>query len=217
MDDTGIAVVRVQGTAIATAMPDRAEVRLTVSHVAKDRAAALTVAATKADAVGAVLREVGLDDDAWRTSGVRVGAEYDWRDNRRVLTGHRAVAQFTVSVRQDLDMVDTIVREAVGRADADVDGPDWIVSAANPGRREAYAQAALDARARAEAYAGALGLRLGSVLRIEEPSADDGGRPRPRMMLTAASGADHTETVHAGQVEIDARVTVTFALTGGAP
>jgi hypothetical protein len=210
---TDAAVVRVQGTATTRAMPDQAELRLTVSALAGDRAAALAAAGSRADAVAAVLRDAGVPDTDWRTSGVRVQPEYDWVDGHRTVAGHRAEAQYAVLARHALDALGAVVVDAVGRADADVDGPHWIVSSSNPARLEAYAQAALDARSRASAYAQALGLRLGEVVRIDELT-DDAARPQPRMMAAMASGPG-PETVHVGDVEVGAAVTVTFALVEG--
>ena len=211
MSDDREPVVRVQGMATARAIPDRAEVHLTVSAAGPDRAAALTATSAKADAVGALLRDAGLPEGSWRTSGVRVNPEYEWVENRRVLTAYRAVAQFTVVVRDDLSVVDVVVGHAVARADADVDGPYWTVSPGNRARLEAYTQAALDARARADAYARALGRGLGPVVRIDEQN-DQGGRPQPRMMMAAMPAEQPAETVHVGEVDIEAAVTVTFAL-----
>jgi uncharacterized protein len=69
------------------------------------------------------------------------------------------------------------------------------------------AQAAVDARREAAAYAAALGLRLGPVLRVAEPGADGDGAPGPAQ---AASPTDMR--IQAGHLEVEATVEVTFAL-----
>ena len=204
--------VHVQGTATVAALPDRASLGLTVSHLAADRATALAEVSSRADAVTAVLRASGLDESAWRTSGVQIGPEYSWTGDRRVLTGHRAVAQFTLVVRDRFDVLDSIVDGAVARGDADVSGPEWSVSPDHPARREACTLAALDARGRAGAYAEALDLRLGPVVHIDERLSEP-ARPRPMMARAMAEPAG--ETIHVGTIDVDATVTVEFALLEG--
>jgi uncharacterized protein YggE len=208
-------VVRVQGTATTRTQPDKATLDLRVTQVDRDAKEALRVTGERADAVATVLRDAGIPDAAWHTSGVRVAEEWRWERNKSVSYGHRATATFDVTITDDLAVVNTIVSKAVG-AGAEVTNQDLVVSPDNAGRQEAYRRAALDAKARAGAYADALGLRLGSVRRIDE-IGESRPVPMPRMMAMAApaAGAD-AETapsaVHVGDVEIDATVTVTFAL-----
>ena len=100
-------------------------------------------------------------------------------------------------------------------AGAEVVDQDFVVSPDNAGRPEAYRRAALDAKARATAYADALGLKVGAVQRIDE-IGESRPAPMPRMMAMAAPMEAGAETapsaVHVGEIEIHASVTVTFAL-----
>ena len=216
-DGTGDAgaVVRVRGAATTRTLPDKASLDLRVTHVDRDASEALRLAGDRADAVAAVLRDAGIPDAAWHTSGVRVTEEWRWERNKSVSYGYRATATFDVTVTGDLAVVNPIVSKAVA-AGAEVTSQDFVVSPDNAGRQDAYRRAALDAKARATAYAEALGLRLGPVQRIDE-IGDVRPPPVPRMMAMAAplegGAAEATPSaVHVGEVEIDAAVTVTFAL-----
>jgi uncharacterized protein YggE len=218
MGDTNDApLVRVQGAATTTTLPDKAELRLQVTNLDNDPNAALRVAGERSDALAAVLRAAGIADTAWHTSGVRVAEEWRWEKNKSVSYGHRATARFDVTVADDLGVVSGLVSKAVA-AGAEVVSQEFVVSPDNTGRQDAYRRAALDARARASAYAEALGLRLGRVLRIDE-IAESRPTPMPRMMAMAAppsgDAAAGAETVHVGEISVDATVTVTFALDGG--
>jgi len=207
-------VVRVQGTAMTRTLPDKASLDLRVTQVDRDPSEALRVAGERAAAVAAILREAGIPDAAWHTSGVSVAEEWRWERSKSVNYGHRATAVFDVTITDDLGVVGTIVSKAVA-AGAEVTDQELVVSPDNAGRQEAYRRAALDAKARASAYADALGLKLGAVLRIDEIGES---RPAPlgRMMAMAAPRDDDAgeapSAVHIGEVEIDASVTVTFAL-----
>jgi uncharacterized protein YggE len=214
-DEREAAVVRVQGAATTRTRPDKATLGLRVTQVDRDASAALQVASERADAVTAVLRDTGIPESGWHTSGVRVAEEWRWERNKSVSYGHRATATFDVTVTDDLTVVGTIVSKAVG-AGAEVTNQDFVVSPDNAGRQDAYRRAALDAKARAGAYADALGLRLGPVQRIDEVG-ESRPAPMPRMMSMAApSDAGEPDTtpsaVHVGEVEVDASITVTFRL-----
>ncbi|HKA05183.1 MAG TPA: SIMPL domain-containing protein [Acidimicrobiales bacterium] len=208
-------LVRVQGTATTRTRPDRADLSLRVTQVDRDAKEALRIASERADEVAGVLREAGIADSAWHTSGVRVAEEWRWERNKSVSYGFRATATFEITITDDLDVANTIVSKAVA-AGAEVTGQDLVVSPDNAGRQDAYRRAALDAKVRAAAYAEALGLELGTVRRIDEIS-EPRPAPMPRMMAMAApmAAADAEAApfpVHVGEVEIDATVTVTFAL-----
>ena len=207
-------VVRVQGAATTRALPDKATLDLRVTQLDRDASEALRIATERADAVGAVLRHAGIPDTGWHTSGVRVAEEWRWERNKSVSYGHRATATFDVTITDDLAVVDTVVSKAVA-AGAEVVDQDFVVSPDNAGRQEAYRRAALDAKARATAYADALGLKVGAVQRIDE-IGESRPAPMPRMMAMAApmEAGDDTapSAVHVGEIEIHASVTVTFAL-----
>jgi uncharacterized protein YggE len=208
------AVVRVQGTATTRTRPDKATLSLRVTQLDRDPSAALRVATERADAVASVLRDAGIPDTGWHTSGVRVAEEWRWERNKSVSYGHRATATFDITVTDDLEIVNTILSKAVA-AGAEVTNQDFVVSPDNAGRQDAYRGAALDAKARATAYANALGLKLGAVRRIDEIT-ETRPAPIPRLMAMAApmeGGADTAPSaVHVGEVDIDASVTVTFEL-----
>jgi uncharacterized protein YggE len=74
---------------------------------------------------------------------------------------------------------------------------------------QARLRAVADARKRAELYAKGAGTGVGNVLRI-----DEGQAPTPRLLRFEAGAAMAADTliVAAGQQELTARVTVTYAV-----
>ncbi|HWC31751.1 MAG TPA: SIMPL domain-containing protein, partial [Actinomycetota bacterium] len=79
--------------------------------------------------------------------------------------GFRASSSVTVRI-DDVAIIGKLMSEATGRARAEVRGPWWGVKPDNAARAEACRLAATDARRKAEAYAAALGKRLGDVLEV---------------------------------------------------
>src|SRR5262249_4952682 len=81
-------VVRVQGAATTRTLPDKATLDLRVTELDRDPSEALRTATERADDVASVLRQAGIPDSAWHTSGVRVAEEWRWERNKSVSYGH---------------------------------------------------------------------------------------------------------------------------------
>lgn len=210
-----MASVSVRGSARATVAPDRAVVRLDVSHLANSPDAALDEVARRSNVLAEVLAGLGIERTDWVTEVAQVAEEWQWQREQNVLVGHRAQAGVAVTVRA-LDSVGPLLREAVTAASASVRSLAWEVDAANPVRRALLGEAARDARSRAEAYATALGLRLGEVELVSEaplaPEPPVG--PMPRMMAAKAETTADV-AVSEGLVELEAEVHVRFGLLAG--
>jgi uncharacterized protein YggE len=100
----------------------------------------------------------------------------------------------------------------VARAEAHVDGPWWSVDIDNPARLEACRRAAASARRRAEAYAEALGVRLGMLEGAAEPGVALPGPP-PRGGLLAFDAVEAEPVpVQPGEQLVSASVELTYVL-----
>lgn len=214
-DTRAMSSVIVCGSATSTVTPDRAELTLAISHLAPDAATALDDVANRSQALAAVLANHGVGTADWTTDGVAVAEEYQWKKDTNVLVGHRATTALTVTVR-DGDLVGTLIRDAVTGIGASVRQLVWRVDAGNPARQTLLGEAAADARRRAEAYATALGYRLGEVELIsEQPIGPQPGpapfQPQARAMM-AAKAADAEVATSGGVIELSADVHVQFAM-----
>lgn len=205
--------VTVCGVAFASVTPDRAEISLSLTHLAADAASALDEVAARSQQLETMLAGHGFARSDWATEGVQVGEEYQWKNETNVLIGYRATTAVSVTVRST-DVVGTVIRDGVTDVGASVRSMVWRVDAANPARRTLLAEAARDARVRATEYVEALALRLGEVELISELPIAPG--PQPQLIETMAfskSGADASElSVNGGLVELSAAVYVRFAI-----
>ncbi|HWC70103.1 MAG TPA: SIMPL domain-containing protein, partial [Actinomycetota bacterium] len=102
---------------------------------------------------------------------------------------------------------------SIDQAKAEVRGPVWWIAPDNPARIEACKRAAAEARRKAEAYAEALGMRLGAVSEIREAS-DRGMSPMPRAKAMTLAAAEPAIEVDPGELNVDALVEVSFRLEG---
>jgi uncharacterized protein YggE len=172
-----------------------------VQEAAED---ALRRMAARAQTLDTLLDELRIAATSRTTSGVSVREEREYERNRRVHQGFAAEAR-TVLRLTDASVLGRLMTEATSRAGAQIDGPWWRVLPNNPARLEACQQAAVDARAKAQAFAEALGGRLGPIAWIRETAGEgyhDGPGPtyRARAMATSAGpGPDPDLGVEPGE------------------
>jgi uncharacterized protein YggE len=207
--------VIVCGSSRRFVQPDRGVVSLGLSVVAGDAPSALDQVSARSEVLEGVLAALGIDRLDWVTDGVSVAEEYEWRKDTNVLVGHRATTGVTVTLR-DPDRIAPLLRDAVGTAKGQVRGITWQVDADNPAHHELLGEAALDARRRADAYVGALGLSLGAVELISEAPITTGPTPSndiaPMARAMKASAPTAEMSVSGGQIELAAEVHVRFAV-----
>ncbi len=206
--------VVVRGRAAVPAEPDELEVALTLSAVHETAAGALAEAGRLSASLSAVLIELDVADIMRTASGVSVREEFERIEGRWVRRGYRASNRVVVRLAEP-DRVARLMSEAASRARARVDGPRWRFKPENPARAEACRQAAADALHKAEAYASALGLRLGAVLKVAEPGTDHAGEgPLAHSPTDSVYGPTDMQ-LQGGHLDMEATVEVTFALTPG--
>jgi uncharacterized protein YggE len=205
------------GRGTARAAPDAALLSLEVWAELDTPEAALDEVARRTEVLQGVLDRAGVDAAARSTAGVSLSERWDYRHDEHVFVGYRASTVVSARI-EDLAVLGAVISESTREAQARPHGPSWQIDPDNPARVEACRVAAEDARRKAEAYARALGLRLGAVLSIREP----GARPRPFqrqpvMRAMAAGGGGPDMPVESGDVDVAAAVTVVFELIGAEP
>src|SRR5262245_30053377 len=206
-------VIVTQGEATVKRAADRAW--LTVATEARDPRAA---EARKRNAeamttVQATLKGAGVPGDALRTTGVSVSPEYDYNNGRSTLRGY--VARNQVEVRVDtLDRLSDII-DAVNAPKTiaiSLQGPRFDLKDERGARNEALRAAVVDAMSRAQAIAAGAKRSLRAIVRIEESAATSMPPPVPMMRMAAAPAAEASTPISAGEIEVQARVTVTVEI-----
>ena len=215
-DSRGVArdevLVQVAASGTADTRPDEARFTAGVQTIDATAAAASERNATVINRVVEALRALGVRPEDVQSRQVSLGRIEYGRDRGRF----QANNMIEVRVRN----VDRIGQAIAATTDAGANvlsGPDLRVSDPNAANRSAYANAYRAARARAEAYAQAAGLRVARVLAIRD--GGEVGRPGPDYDL-AASDAAAPQSVRAaappvppGMTTSQVSVRVDFALS----
>lgn len=206
------ASVTVRGRSVLPVQPDEAQVVLTISSVRQNAEEALEEVASRSRSLTQLLDEMEVPPSLRTSSGVSVSEERSWKRDELITRGHRASSSVVVRI-QEINRVGRLIMEATRRVDASISGPHWRIELGNPVRLDACRLAAEEARRKAEAYAQALGMRLGAVMQIVEPglrrNPDEGG-----MILSAASaGSASTDLdIESGDLDVTAAIEITFTL-----
>lgn len=189
------------------AVPDRASLELGVETQASNAKDALAQNGQRLEHVLSALRKAGVGQDDLRTSQVSLWPERS--SEGTAITGYRATN--TVSVELDVEKAGGAIDGAVGAGANVVSGPMLAVDERDALYRDALKNAVEAGRAKAEAIADAAGVKVGRVTAVVE----SGGYLPPPMPYAAEAARDSIASstpIEPGRQEIEAMVTVTFAV-----
>lgn len=202
-------LVRTTGIGRAEARPDEARFSAGVSAIGTTGPEATAANARKMNAVIAVVRALGVAEKDIQTQQLSV-ARLDYGPNRNRFEANNVVA---VRIRA-VDKAGEVIAAATQAGANILSGPELRVGDPEAATRKAYADAYRAARARADTYATAAGLKVARVLAIRDTAS--GGEPVA--MQSMAMERDAAQTVQAappvmrGTTEATVAVTVDFAL-----
>jgi len=207
--DPKIPAIQVSGTGSIQTKPDTASISIGVST--EDPSAQNAVSRNNAATakVIAELEAAAIEKKDLKTSHFSVYPQYrtEGAEKHQVVT-YRASNTVTVTIR-NLDKVGDILTKAVAAGSNQISGPNFSVSDPEKYLSEARKKAVENAISKASAYAGAAGLKLGSILSIIEEGA---AAPiyAPRSATFSASAAP--VPVEPGEENLQARVVLTIEL-----
>ncbi len=194
-----------------TRVPDIATIRAGVVSQSPTAAAALTDNAARMTRVVAALRRAGVADRDLQTAQIQLQPQYRYAENQPpVITGYQASNGVSVRFR-DVAKSGAILDALVAQGANQIDGPNLSVDAADAALDEARTDAIRRARARAELYAKAAGMRVDRILTIVEGNGQMPPPPMPMMARASIQSADSTPVV-AGEQELGVTVSVRFLL-----
>lgn len=193
----------------AETRPDEARFSAGVSTLAPTAEAASAATTAKINAVVAALRELGVREADLQTQQLTI-QRVEWRRSRE-----RFEASNVISVRvRQVDRAGAAVAAVTGAGANVLSGPDLRVSDPEAASRSAYTGAYKAARARADAYAAAAGLKVDRVLTIRDgaASAPPAYASYPREAVESVAPVVAPPAMLAGTDESVARVHVDFVL-----
>ena len=209
--------VSAEGRAVRT--PDLAVFTAGVTSSGKTAGDALRSNAADMNRVIAALKGAGIADRDIQTSNLSLNPVYapqvrladgTYEQPEQRIVGYQANNAVTVRQRK-LGEFGRVIDTLVGAGANQVSGPSFQMDDPDAASDEARLTAMKKARARAELYARAAGLRVGRILSISESGGYNPGPPVLFARMAAAS-APAPSPVAAGEIQLNANVTVLFEL-----
>jgi uncharacterized protein YggE len=195
----------VAGHGSVSVVPDRAQVSFGVSTSAKTASAALRENAAEMTKVIAALEVQGIAAGDIRTELVSLSPRYS--QNGEAVVGYEAANSVAATVRK-LFKVGPTIDAAVDAGANQISGPNLVRADSAGLYRWALRAAIANARAKARTIASASGLHLSRISDVRETSS----APTPMPLAAKDASADATP-VEPGTTQVEATVTVTFAVT----
>jgi len=196
------------------AAPDMASIGVGVQTEAPTAAQAMSDNAMRMNQVIAALRRAGIEAKDIKTSGVNLGAQFDYQPNQPPrLTGYQASNQVQVSVF-DLAKLGPTLDAVVAAGANQVNGVTFALKDPVAVENEARQKAVQALQAKAQLYAGATGFR---TLRLVNLSEGGGfAPPRPVTVMSARAMAVDVAAptpVEAGQLDVRIDISGVFELS----
>lgn len=216
----GHTLLSVSAQGSSTRTPDMASFSAGVTTQGATASDALSSNSLAMNKVIAALKRAGIADRDIQTSTINLNPQWSqpkrlpdgsYEDGTQRIIGYQANNSVNVRARK-LDQMGRVIDALVSAGANQVNGPNFMLSEQAAADDEARVDAMKAARARADLYAKAAGLRVVRIVAINE----SGGYARPMPMMYAkadmAAPAAPPPPVAAGEMETTINVAVSFEL-----
>lgn len=201
--------VAASGEAVGT--PDEAGLSAEIETDGATPAEALAANNERAARLAAAARAAGVDDKAMRTTGLTVARKFkldkDGDETDQVI-GYTATSRFELK-HLTIPVASAAIAALVKSGITGLSGPDFGFSDAEALRRKSRADAVAQAKAQADDYAAALGMKVVRVLRVSERASNGGGED---IIVTGSRRSVPPPVLLPGEQTITTRVWIDFAL-----
>lgn len=194
-----------------TRAPDIATISAGVVTQALTASAAMQENASRMSATVAALKATGVADRDIQTGSLSLSPQYRYAENKAPeITGYQASNQVSVRFR-DVKRAGKILDTLVAQGANQINGPVFSVEKADAAIDEARVAAIKTARARADLYAQAAGLKVKRILSISE-SQGYAPPPYPVPMMMSARAEKADTAIEPGEQKLSVNVSVSFEL-----
>ena len=200
----------VVATGETSRVPDIVRINAGVTTQAPTATEAIRQNAARMESVRAALRRAGVAERDIQTSAINLYPDWRHIENRTPeLVGYRAQNQVSIRFR-DIANAGRILDALVAAGANEINGPSFGIDQPEAALDEARTAAVANARARAELYARALGMRVVRILSVSE--AGMGYMPPQPVMMRGEMAAQAMTDIVPGEQTLTASVTVSFEL-----
>lgn len=205
--------VNVFGSAVLRTEPDRAVAEIGATRLASKASTAFEETRKAVAAVSSSLAQNGIAAESVEVSKVTLRSAFDGYGPNAKFLGYQAEVSFRVVI-EALDTVEAVLSAAVETGANQVTGVRYLTSRLGELRAQARQEAVKAARAKAEVYCQAAGVKLGHIVHIEDVNPDSltrGGHGES-VDLTAHDEDSDIGALQSGSLVVSAAVLVGYTL-----
>ncbi len=192
-------------------VPDIAIIGAGVVTQAADAATAMRDNAGRMSRVITALKKTGVSDSDMSTASISLAPQYRYVDNQApAITGYQASNQLTVrfhDIAKSGAILDILVKEGANQ----INGPTLTIDQPEAAQNEARIDAIKQARARADIYAKATGLKVKRIISVSEVDTGAGGPVLMQSVARDATASPKSEILP-GEQAVGISVSVVFEL-----
>ncbi len=192
------------------ATPDRVTIGAGVTTEAPTASEAMRKNAAEMTKVIARIKALGIAEADVQTTGVALGAQYDYQSGTPVFRGYQAANRVNVILRK-IDDTGRVLDALVEAGANDISGPTFSIADDTAIKEQARKAAVARGAAQARAYAAMLGYTDIKVLAVSE--SIEVSMPLYEMAKVVSLEATATP-IQPGQVSTGVSVTITYELVG---
>jgi len=206
-----MSLIRVTGTSTVTANPDRARVDVgVVTQAPQSQVAVSQNARTFNDVMSSLRKTFGPNADVKSLSySLNPDFQYHVSGGQPTISGYTATNVVRVTV-DDLSKIGDVIDVATKAGANRVPNIQFALRDEDSVRTQALREAAVKAKAQAEALANALGLKVNRILTVDE------GGPvvvPTRDVMFARAEVSSVTAIQPGSIEVNANVTLTVEVS----
>jgi len=168
------------------------------------------------DKVFSAVQEIGIPKEDISTQNYSLYPEYDYIDGKSELAGYSANQSITVKIKdvtEDSDTVSKVIEEASKAGANQIQGVAFETSRSDELKDQARLEAIVDARAKSETMAQALGVKLGKVVGWWENIIAGPDAPNPYYgEASMGKGGGGSPQTPAGTQEIITEVNINYRI-----
>ncbi|MFN3756135.1 MAG: SIMPL domain-containing protein [Flavobacterium sp.] len=200
--------ISVNGEGTIKVMPDRVLIHTGIENTGKDAKEVKTLNDVAMDKVLKFLKAIGIPQQDYQTTQVRLHRSYDSEKKKNVF---RATQSLKI-ILKDVSKYDELMIGLMDQGINTIQGVEFTSSQMELHQAEARKQAIIHAKKKAEDYVSVLGQKVGKALQIEEQNSGMFPPMYRNAMMIESDTSISRETLAIGEMEIKAQVQVRFLL-----
>ena len=212
-----IPTISVSGSAEVSMKPDTAYFSITASFTEETtEEARAKVSEMIGNAVEILTSEFGLSADDLSTSYISASPEYQWKDDERILIGQKAVQTLEITLH-DIDSIGPVYDRLMSLSGISISDVTLDKEDKSEEYRQARMDAVRDAYSKAEAFAQAAGVEVGSILSITDGTSYGTPLYRSANLMLASADAAYAEAsptvFYRGEITVSASVSIIYSIS----